>query len=301
MARKLLIIVPAYNESGRITETVRALNVQLKGMSDIEGKVIVIDDGSSDDTAAIAVGAGADMVISHKTNRGLGAAIRTGLGVAKRERADIAVKFDADLQHDPADLPALIAPIVENAADIVYGNRFNRIDYKMPIVRSVGNKVFLRLMRWLTKWPLKDSQPGLFAINHDYLEVFNLPGDYNYTQQILLDAYLKGMRFEHVDVAFTKRTTGKSFISFKYPFKVLPQILMVLVAVRPLKVFTPVAFFFLFIAISVFATELAEWLVDDSVGKPVRSVNLVMGMGLFGLQTLFFGFLAELIVMTRRN
>src|SRR5690606_15584467 len=107
-----------------------------------------------------------------------------------------------------------------------------RITYKMPFVRRVGNWVFTRLMAWLTGWPLKDSQPGIFAVDRSYLECFYMPGDYNYTQQILLDAYHKGLRFQHADVTFRSRVSGKSFVSFRYPFKVLPQILMVLVGVK---------------------------------------------------------------------
>ena len=149
--------------------------------------------------------------------------------------SDIAVKFDADLQHNPNDIPAMIEPILNDRADIVYGNRFHKISYKMPFVRKIGNKIFTGLMRWLTGWPLHDSQPGILAVNLSYLEVFNLPGDYNYTQQILLDAYLKGLRFEHVSVQFQKRETGKSFISMKYPFKVFPQILMVIIGIKPFK------------------------------------------------------------------
>ncbi len=301
MLNKLTIVVPAYNEAERIFETISALRATLDNLEGWDAKVYVVDDGCTDATRQLAEEAGAHRVISHKTNRGLGAAVRTGLTAARNDGADIAVKFDADLQHDPNDIPNLIQPIVEDAADIVYGNRFSRIEYKMPPVRSIGNKVFRQLMRWLTGWPLKDSQPGIFAVNKSYLDVFSMPGDYNYTQQILLDAYLKGMRFEHVDVAFRKRETGKSFISLKYPFKVLPQILMVLIAVRPLRVFAPVGIAFLAIGGLVFCWELAGFLFTHAYAKPVRSVNLVLGTGLFGMQTLFFGLLAELIVFTRRK
>ncbi len=301
--RKIVVIIPAFNEAERIAETIRVLRESFMTLEGAECSIFVVDDGSADKTREVAEKAGADRVLSHGTNRGLGAAVRTGLTAARRAQADICVKFDADLQHDPADIPALIQPIVEDVADIVYGNRFARIEYQMPWIRSVGNRVFRQLMRWLTHWPLKDSQPGIFAVANVYLENFSLPGDYNYTQQILLDAYLKGLRFEHVDVAFRPRQTGKSFVSLKYPFKVLPQILMVLIAVRPLRVFVPVGLFFLMIATGVFCTEVVQWLwgPDWLYDKPVRSANLVLGTGLFGLQTLFFGCLAELIVFTRRN
>ncbi len=298
--KKLIIIVPAYNEAGRIAETIKALRSELVKLDHVNSFIYVVNDGSADDTQNLAQAAGADKVLVHHVNLGLGAAVRTGLGAANHDGADMIVKFDADLQHDPADIRALIQPVFDDVADVVYGNRFSRIEYKMPLVRSWGNKTFLFLMKKLTGWPLKDSQPGIFCVGRRYSSIFHLPGDYNYTQQILLDAYLKNMRFAHVDVAFRKRTTGKSFISFKYPFRVLPQILMVLASAKPMKIFFPVGMFFLLLALGVFSVEVMQWLLGDAL-KPVRSVNLVLGSGLFGVQTLFFGILAELIVMTRRN
>ncbi|GAB4222316.1 MAG: hypothetical protein Kow0062_19140 [Acidobacteriota bacterium] len=296
-SRRLIVVVPAYNEEERITEAVTAL-VGLREPArerGLELLVYVVDDGSRDRTRELAERAGADRILRHRVNRGLGAAVRTGLTAARTDGADVAVKFDADLQHDPADVFRVAEPVLDDVADVVYGHRFEKIAYRMPFVRRIGNIVFTRLMRWLTGWPLRDSQPGIFAVGRAYLDVFHLPGDYNYTQQVLLDAYHKGMRFEHVDVAFRRRETGRSFVSLRYPFKVLPQILLVLVSVRPMKVFGPVGAAFLAIAAGVFCWQIGEYFAGLSP-KPVQSVNLVLGAGLFGLQTFFFGLLAELIV-----
>lgn len=297
---KLVVVVPAYNEGEMIGQTVAAL----KGMKEplaadgMEMSILVVDDGSADATGDLAIKAGADRVVRHRHNQGLGAAVRSGLRAAREEGADIVVKFDADLQHDPADIPALIQPIRQHEADVVYGNRFDRISYPMPLVRKLGNRVFTGLMRWLTGWPLKDSQPGIFAINTHYLRQFYLPGNYNYTQQILMDAYRKGMHFAHVQVAFRERRTGHSFISLKYPFKVLPQIFLVLVSVRPLKIFAPIGLFFLGTGVLLTGWEITQWLWGEAP-KPVVHVNAVLGLTLFGLQTLFFGVLAHLIVENR--
>jgi glycosyltransferase involved in cell wall biosynthesis len=296
----LIVLVPAYNEVERIAEVITRLRDLEAPLSEVglELRVYVIDDGSTDGTRRAAEQSGADRVLRHRTNRGLGAAVRTGLVSARTDGAAIAIKFDADLQHDPRDILSLIQPILADEADVVYGDRSQGIEYAMPLLRRAGNLCFTRLMRSLTGWPLRDSQPGILALSHVYLDQFFLPGDYNYTQQILLDAYHKGMRFEHVPVTFRKRETGESFISLSYPFKVLSQIVLVLTGVKPMKVFAPLGLFFLGLAAIVFCWEVAIWFVGDAV-KPVRSVNFVLGTGLFGMQTLFFGLLAELIV--RRN
>ena len=294
---KVIIIVPAYNEEQTIQRTITALSeigTALKKQG-IEQLIYVINDGSTDNTLAAAKQAGVHRVLNHPSNMGLGAAVRTGLRACRDDDADIAVKFDADLQHDPNDIISLIQPIINDEAEIVYGNRFEKISYRMPFVRSVGNLVFKCLMRWLTGWPLKDSQPGIFAVERSYLDNFYLPGDYNYTQQILIDAYHKGMRFAQVAVSFNRRSSGRSFVSMSYPFKVLPQIFQVLVGVRPMKVFGPIGLIFFTIAIVVAGFNLHDFFTGNA-SRPIENVNLVLGASVFGIQTLFFGILADLIV-----
>ena len=169
----------------------------------------------------------------------------------------------------------------------------------MPLIRRAGNYVFTRLMKILTKWKIQDAQPGIFAVNKSYLEVFCIPGNYNYTQQILLDAYHKGMRFEQVNVSFNRREYGKSFVSLFYPFKVLTQILILLSSLRPLIVFVPFGLLFLLSSSVVSIYEIVQWFCGYG-NRPIEHVNLVLGTGLFGLQILFFGLLAEIIVNQRR-
>lgn len=299
-ARTLVIVVPARDEAPVIAQTVAALRAldPTLAAAGLRSLVFVVDDASGDDTRSLALAAGADRILRHQPHRGLGAAVRTGFHAALQAGADLAVKIDADLQHDPAEIPALVAPLLRDEADLVYGNRNGRIGYAMPVVRRVGNAVFTRIMRALTRWPLKDAQPGILAVNRAYLERFHLPGDYNYTQQLLLDAYHRGLRFAHVPVSFQPRRAGRSFVGLSYPFRVLGLILMVLVGVRPLVVFLPVALAFLGAALALFGWEAARWL-GGRAHKPVEHVNLISGLGLFGVQTLFFGLLADLVVRTR--
>ncbi len=298
----LVVLIPAHNEADRIVETLAAL----RGVEDackqqnIALSLYVVNDGSKDATGELAQRAGANRVVHHKLNRGLGAAVRSGLIAARTDSADIVVKFDADLQHDPNDILRLVRPILDDEADLVYGNRFPGIQYKMPFVRRIGNAMFTRLMAWLTGWPLKDSQPGIFAVNQAFLANFYLPGDYNYTQQVLLDGYHRGMRFAHVPVTFRPRTSGKSFVSYRYPLKVLPQLLMVLIGVKPMRVFGPIGLTFLLLAGAILVLEMGMWLSGDSP-KPVVHVNALLGCLTLGLHALFFGALADLIVRLNRK
>ena len=295
-ASSVMVLIPALNEAASIGDVVTAARRCAAPLAEmgIGLEVCVVDDGSTDGTGAAAREAGADHVLKHARNMGVGAAVRTGLIHARSRGFGMAVKLDGDGQHDPADIPALIRPILDGRADVVYGNRFPQIDYRMPLYRRAGNAAFRSLMRWLTGWDIEDSQPGMFAVNASYLAVSFIPGDYNYTQQVLLDSYLKGMRFEQAPIAFRRRRSGESFISLQYPFRVLSQILVLIVLIRPLKIFLPLAGFFLGAGALIGAVELGMWATGNAE-RPVEHVNLVLGLGMFGLNTGFFGLLAEAI------
>jgi len=300
--KKLIVIIPARNEEASIStaiESLKKISDKLKNLN-LSLSIYVVDDGSSDNTKTASLRAGADRVIRRNEKPGLGAAVRTGLVAAVSDGAHIVVKIDADLQHEPHDIPSLLKPIIEDEADIVYGNRFEKPLFKMPFIRKMGNIAFTSLMKKLTGWPIKDSQPGIFALGKAYLGVFFIPGDYNCTQQILIDAFIKGMRFSHIPVSFNRRTSGSSFISAKYPFLVLSQIIMLLVSIKPLKVFSPIGLLFLLIGGAIFFTEISLWFAGI-LPRPVDHVNATLGFSLFGLQTLFFGLLAELIVRLHKK
>ena len=101
------------------------------------------------------------------------------------------------------------------------------------------------------------------------MDIFRIPGDYNYSQQILLDAYHKQMRFAHVDVSFNLRESGDSFVSLKYPFKVIYQLLMVLVGIKPMKVFGLTGLLFLFLAIMISFFQIYNFFL----GLPTNTEN----------------------------
>lgn len=296
----LVVVVPAFNEAPSIGAVIERLRTCLTDTAGCELSIIVVDDGSTDGTGDLSLAAGADRVVRHPTNLGLGAAVRSGLRASRLAGGDIVVKIDADGQHEPADVARLIQPILDDDADLVYGNRFALIEYRMPIVRRLGNRVFTALMRRLTGWPLRDSQPGIFAASAAYINGFRIPGDYNYTQQILLDAYHRGLRFVHVPVTFRERTSGHSFVSLRYPFRVGKQILLMLVMLAPLKVFVPIGLAFMAVGVGLLVTDLVNYFLVSG-GTIIRRPLGVLGFGIFGLQTVFFGLLGHLVVSSRNE
>ena len=231
---KIVIFIPAHNEEKTIDLVIEDIK---KIYSNSQIDILVIDDGSTDRTAPLSKVKGAT-VISHPYNRGLGASTRTGMQRALEMGADIVVKIDADNQHDVKDILKVIEPIMNDKADVVFGSRFlGGLKYKMPFYRNIGNKFFTWLVRKLTGLKITDGQTGLMAFHKRYLEKFNIISDYNETQQLIVDAWRKNFRIIEVPVTFRKRESGKSFISFRYPFKVIPTLVRLFMQSDPLKFF----------------------------------------------------------------
>lgn len=287
----VIIFIPAHNEEGSIRNIIKKIQ---KNYINIEDRgywveIMVVDDGSSDQTVKIARDAGVKKIVSHPINRGLGAATRTGLQRAYEMDADVAVKIDADFQHDPDDIDKVIRPILEDKADCVFGTRLTGgVEYKMPLYRSVGNRFFSWLVSVLTGLKITDAQTGLMAFSARYLKDFEIIADYNETQQLIMDAWRRHMRIIEVPVVFHKRRTGKSFISWRYPFRVLPTIIRLFVHANPLKVFLPLGA--LFILLGLVAVYFILTQGTHLVGDATVSI-LVVG----GILILLFGLLADLM------
>jgi len=182
------MVMPAYNEErtiGGVLDTLRR-----EGYS----KVIVVDDGSRDRTAEIARSKGA-LVVSHPKNMGLGAALRTGLRVAREQGADRAVTFDADGQHDPKAVRKLLEAL--DGGDLAIGVRQH---LGIPLHKRLGNFA-LNLITYLFSGVLTDSQSGSRAFNRRALEAIRIRSDrYEVSSEIIIQARQKGLRLKGVPV-----------------------------------------------------------------------------------------------------
>ncbi|MFQ6129917.1 MAG: glycosyltransferase family 2 protein [Candidatus Hadarchaeaceae archaeon] len=182
------IVMPAYNEENSIGRVLDAL--KREGWHNI----IVVDDGSRDRTADIARSKGA-LVVSHERNMGLGAALRTGLKKARELGADRAVTFDADGQHDPKTVRALIQAL--NNADLVIGVRRH---LGIPLHKRVGN-FGLNLITYLFSGVLTDSQSGSRAFSKRALKLIRIRSDrYEVSSEIIIQAKKLGLRLREAPV-----------------------------------------------------------------------------------------------------
>ena len=194
---KLFIVIPAFNEASVISQVLNKIPKKIKNVNSIE--TIVINDGSTDQTSKISKRENV-IVLDHILNRGAGAATKTGIEYAKRNKADIVITFDADGQHDHMDILEIIKPVIANKADLVIGSRFLK-KQKVPTDRFLLNKganvVTLLLFGALSS----DSQSGLRAFSKHATELIDFKSDrMEFSSEILLEAKRNNLKVVEIPV-----------------------------------------------------------------------------------------------------
>jgi glycosyltransferase involved in cell wall biosynthesis len=219
---KLLVIIPAFNESGAIRNVVREVQAAVPG-----APILVIDDYSLDNTKELARSAGA-RVLPLPHHLGLGGCVQAGYKLAYELGFDCVARVDGDGQHNPADIPRLLRKLKETGCQMVIGSRFvpgGGGEYS-SVPRSIGIQVFRTILRPILGKPVHDPTSGFVAVNREALEVFShsFPLDYPEIEALVV-LQRKRFRFEEVPCAFRSRTTGKSTItpwrSIRYMIHVL--------------------------------------------------------------------------------
>lgn len=203
--KNIYIVIPTYNEGVIIQHVIQEIHAT--GYENI----IIIDDGSEDDTFQKTKEMQGIITLQHKINRGKGAATKTGIEAAKLLGADIIVTMDGDGQHDPQDIKNLIKPIQDNEAEVVLGTRLLNPD-GMPWHKIIQNK-FGNIVTWyLFGLYVTDSQSGFRAYSRRAAEVINTRGDrYEYDSEILREIYIYKLKFKEVPikVRYTEYSMGK--------------------------------------------------------------------------------------------
>lgn len=200
------IVMAALNEAGSIATVLADLPDELCGLPT---RVIVVDDGSTDDTAALARKAGA-VVAVHDRNLGQGDGLRTGFEVARRLGASVVVTMDADGQHDPAELPDLVGPVVHGDADYVQGSRFLGEYDDAGGARHAGIKGFTLLINALAGTSVTDCTNGYRAIRGPELGRMRLVETRFSASEIIIEAAARGLRMSEVPVHIRSRDVGES-------------------------------------------------------------------------------------------
>ncbi len=227
----LSVIIPVYNEAQTIGLLVKEIRSLYPG-----AEVIVINDGSTDDTVAEATEAGG-IVFSHPYNIGNGAAIKSGIRIASGE---IFVFMDGDGQHDPADIAQLVQPIPE--FDMVVGARGS--GQQASFFRALGNRAYNRLASYVSSFSVKDLTSGFRAIRAEVAHrlLYLLPNAYSYPTTLTLSVLRSGRSVKYVAIDIKKRKRGKSKIkTTRDGLRFLLIILKICTLYSPFRIFLPVS------------------------------------------------------------
>jgi hypothetical protein len=216
----VVVVLPVRNEAATVAAVIERVPEFVAGHP---VEVVVIDDGSSDGSGELALAAGAKVIRHDGGGRGLGAAVRTGLAHAVAMRSAAVAFLDADGEYDPAELPAMVAPILRDEADYVVGSRFTgRIERMLP-ARRFGNRVLTGLTSVLAMRRLSDGQSGFRALSGWAAAHAEIGHDYNYAQVLTLGLLRKGFRYAEVPISYSWRKHGSSFVKLgAYLRRVLP-------------------------------------------------------------------------------
>jgi glycosyltransferase involved in cell wall biosynthesis len=245
---KISVVIPVYNEAQAIGEVVRGIRNHVP-----DAEILVVDDGSTDDSAKMAREAGA-YVWSHPYNIGNGAAVKTGIRLASGDKI---VLMDGDGQHDPADIPRLVE--ASERYDLVVGAR--DLGGHANHFRFTANQVYNLIARYATQFPIKDLTSGFRVIDRDTVisYLYLLPNSFSYPTTLTL-AYLRsGLTVFYLPIQAKKRR-GKSKIKlFRDGVRFLLILVKIITLFSPFRVFLPVSFVFFILGLMNYAVTFFSY------------------------------------------
>ncbi len=230
--QNVTVILPAFNEEVSIGSVVLLTRYYADS-------VIVVDDGSSDRTAEIARKAGAEVIV-HEVNKGKGAALKTGFAAADNLGADIIITMDSDGQHNPAEIPKIVEPIIKGEADMVNGSRYlNDLDKNTPAYRRVGQTILDEVTNLNSGLHITDSQSGFRAFSASTKDIFRFKAQgMAIESEMLADAGKSGLRIAEVEIGVRYDVDCSTVNPIKHGFGVLLMILKDIEFNKPLYYLT---------------------------------------------------------------
>jgi len=296
---KLIIQIPCFNEAGTLAIALAELPRQLDGVDEVEW--LIIDDGSTDATIEVARANGVHHVVSHTHNRGLAVAFMTGLDACLRLGADIIVNTDADNQYCAGDIPALIAPIIAGDAEIVVGARpISDIRHFSPVKKAL-QKLGSWAVRAASHTDIPDAPSGFRAITREAAMQLNVFNRYTYTIETIIQAGQRGMAITSVPVRVNEDLRPSRLVKSipSYVRRSLITIVRIFMTYKPMRFFMLPGLAMFGVGVLVGMRYLYFLAVGQGEGH-IQSLILTAILLLIGLQTMLFGFLAELQGNNRR-
>jgi glycosyltransferase involved in cell wall biosynthesis len=241
---KLIIQIPCYNEAKYLPMTLRDLPKKIKGIDRIE--TLVIDDGSTDNTAEVARKNGVDHIIQFSKNRGLARAFSAGLEACLMYGADIIVNTDADNQYRGADIPKLIEPILKKEADMVIGDRQTQYIKHFSWIKKKLQKLGSSVVKFLSKTDVPDAPSGFRAISREAALKINVISNFSYTLETLIQAGNIGLSVKSIPIKTNEKIRDSRLFTSLFTFLKHSgsTILRSYTMYKPLKIFSLLSLIF---------------------------------------------------------
>ncbi|MCV2875543.1 glycosyltransferase family 2 protein [Rhodobacteraceae bacterium XHP0102] len=296
---KLIIQIPCLNEADTLAIALKDLPREVPGFDTVGW--LVIDDGSTDDTVRVARENGVDHVVSHTRNQGLARGFMTGLDACLNLGADVIVNTDADNQYNAADIPALTAPIVAGAADIVIGARpIEAIEHFSPI-KKLLQKLGSWVVRVASKTDIPDAPSGFRAMSRSAAQRLVVFNDYTYTLETIIQAGQKNMAITSVPVRVNGDLRPSRLVKSisSYIKRSIVTIVRIFVIYRPFRFFGTIGAV-VFAAGFLLGLRFVWYYMAGEGDGHVQSLilaALLMGMG---FQTILVAFVADLLAANRK-
>ena len=297
--KKLIIQIPCLNEAESLPGTLRDLPRHVDGIDTIE--MLVIDDGSRDETAAVARRHGVHHVIRFRRHKGLAAAFVAGIDAAVRLGADFIVNTDADNQYAGSSIPELLEPLLAGRADVVIGDR----DIVSLRHMSASKKLLQRFGSWVVRQvsntQVPDTTSGFRAYTREAALRMSIVSDYSYTLESIIQAGKRRMAIAHVPIRSNPKTRPSRLFDsmFSYIKNSAATIVRVYTMYEPLKVFTYIGAGVFVAGAALSARFVYFYLRGDGAGH-VQSVILAAVLLIVGFQVVLIGLLADVISGNRR-
>jgi len=296
---KLIIQIPCYNEAETLPVTLNDLPRDVPGFTTVEW--LVIDDGSRDGTAEIAKRCGVDHVIRLTKNQGLARAFLAGLDACICLGADVIVNTDADNQYMAADIPSLVAPVLEGKADIVVGIRpIDRIE-SFSFLKKILQKLGSAVVRWVSRTDILDAPSGFRAISREAAMRINVFNEYTYTLETIIQAGQKNLAITSVPVRVNEQLRSSRLVKsiYSYVTKSIITMVRIFVVYKAFRFFMSVGVTFFSTGLLVGFRFLYYYLTGAGSGHVQSLVFASILLGV-GFQTILTAFLADLLAVNRR-
>lgn len=296
---KLIIQIPCYNEAETLRICLAALPKKAEGFTEVEW--LVVDDGSKDDTAAVAKAGGVDHIVQHAGNKGLARAFMTGLEASLNLGADVIVNTDADNQYNAEDIPALVKPVLEGHAEFVVGARpISAIQHFSPLKKML-QKLGSWVVRAVSKTDIPDAPSGFRAFSRAAAQKLIVFNDYTYTLETIIQAGQKNMTVAAVPVRVNRDLRPSRLVKSipAYIRKSILTILRIFVIYRPFRFFMTIGGIVFLAGFLIGLRFLYFYLSGDGTGH-VQSLILASVLLGMGFQTLLVAFVADILAANRQ-